>query len=793
MRRCTLITDFLSGSELSSPVPPVTPRPWRSRALLVSALLLACGCQSGNSLTRFFNKSKPDDLSSDQKKSVLAILDGDDEKAGLPTPSKSKSQGGTLDQLLDKGQDSLAAYYKQASPAHLTEAHRCYEQALAQEPGHAESHHGLAIVCDLKKEYDSAELHYRAALDSDPDNGKILGDLGYSYLLQNKLSESERTLVKANKLDPSNTQATKNLAYVYAKQGNYNLADSTFRRVMNEVEVRQEMAQLFPAGRPDMAKEGESGKLPWQKKEGISTNEFRDRMVDARQQGVEEMRGKKSALESASSPALTMEQMKAELVQLAKERDEAYRMVQDRREQASNTPIVMGDPAAQPGQRSLRSNNGQFYADAAPQGQATSQQPQIYPQGKRAANAFFPDRSESQGFKNRNDIQQASGPDGQRSNEHALHENDRGMDPRTGERHQGIEQMEGQQPLLVPNSDGNPALQSDGQNSAPRQNSSPVSEDAKRRAAMAGMGGPEMMFNVPTISVPRVDGGNRLAPGTGSTWNGGQFPAAQRMLPMDAAPHDLNSLMHAPSGEMSVRPNNMGMLNSPSGRSFSDPNFQQRLNPQIPIESPLGSQGLNYQEQANPSQRQGPPQYPQPQYQQQQSSYESPGNSSPSPGNAVQGFDPRSGINADLQQYGQTMQYNSAQQNSNGWNHTPTPANGLPNQPQVGSPNQLMSAGWNQQQLTPRITPPPYQGRSSQSGDEQSSSNGGYGSSNGDSRWQGGSSDQSGFPQSGGQSAEPPAIYSPGAQVPAEYNSGNRASGPYGQGYNGPRIIPAGR
>ena len=777
MRRTTLITDFLSGSELGFPVVPVTRRRLRPRALLVGALLLACGCQSGNSLTRFFHKPKSDELSSDQKKSVLAILDGDKEKAGLPTPSKSKAQGGTLDQLLDQGQDSLTAYYKEASPAHLTEAHRCYEQALGQEPGNAESHHGLAIVCDLQKEYDSAELHYRAALENDPNNGKILGDLGYSYLLQNKLSDSERTLVKATKLDPGNTQATKNLAYVYAKQGNYNLADSTFRRVMNEVEVRQEMAQLFPAGRPDMAKEGESGKLPWQKKEGISTNDFRDRMVQAREQGAEEMRGKKSALEAASSPALTMEQMKAELVELAKERDEAYRMVDERRQQAGNTPMVMGDPANPPGQRS----NEPYYA-MAPQGPAAAQPPQIYPRGRRAPNAFFPDRANAQGPQNRSDIQQASGPDDLRSNEHALHQNDRGIDPRTGQRHQGIEQMDGQQPLFVPNSFGNPP-----------QNNSPVSEDAKRRAAMAGMGGPEMMFNVPTISVPPVDGGNRLAPGTGSTWNGGQYPAAQRMLPMDAAPHDLNSLMHAPTGDMSVQPNNMGMLNTPSGRSFSDPNFQQRLSPQIPIESPLGSQGLNYQEQANPSQRQGQPQYSQPQYQQQQSPDESQGNSARNQGNAGQGFDPRSGINADLQQYGQTMQYNSAQQNSNGWNQTPTPANGLPNQPQVGNPSELLNAGWNQQQLTPRITPPSYQGRRAASNDEQPSSSGGYESTNGDSRWQGGNSDPAGDSPSGGQSAEPPAIYSPGVRIPAEYNSGNRASGPYGQGYDGPRITPARR
>jgi len=241
-------------------------------------------------------------------------------------------------------------------------------------------------------------------------------------------------------------------------------------------------------------------------------------------------------------------------------------------------------------------------------------------------------------------------------------------------------------------------------------------------------------------------------------------------------------LMQAPSGEMTVQPNNMGMLNSPAGRSFSNPNLQQPLNPQISIESPMGNQGMNYADQAYPSQR--PDQSQTPEYRQ-------------TSGGASANSDPRSGVNSDLQQYGQTMQYNSAQQNSNGWNRTPTPSNGLPNQIQVGNPNQLMAPSWNQQQMTPRITPPPYSGRSAQEGNEQFAQPGETGS-RGDYNMQNGNTDTSGSYSPGSTSSEPAPIYSPGARVPAAYNSGSgsspsRASGPYGQGYNGPRITPGGR
>ena len=160
-----------------------------------------------------------------------------------------------------------------------------------------------------------------------------------------------------------------------------------------------------------------------------------------------------------------------------------------------------------------------------------------------------------------------------------------------------IQQMDGQPPLLIPN-----GIEGSGQ-SGNTGGATPAGriadfEEAKRRAAMAGLGGPDMMFPMATPV-----GGNRMAPGSGSTFNGGQFPAPQRMLPTEAAPHDLQQLMQSPSGNMTVQPNDMGMLNSPTGRSFSNPNFDQRLSPQIPIESPLGSQGMGYQDQVNTAQQ----------------------------------------------------------------------------------------------------------------------------------------------------------------------------------------------
>ena len=815
MRRLTLITELLSVSESSSVAWPTGERPpcatrhrqWGSRALLIGTLLLlACGCQTNNNMARLFQRPKT------QEKNSLQTMLGQ-RKAGLPNPSnKTATSEDSLTPLLDRGQAALSAYYKDFNPTHLTEAHRCYEQAIAIQPGNSESHHGLAIVCDLQKDYQPAELHYQAALENAPNNSQILGDLGYSYLLQGRLMESENILVKATKLDPGNIQATKNLACVYGKQEEYGLAESTYRRVMDEAEVRQEMAKLPPKDPVAVAQSRERGKLPWQGRDRVTTDQLKDRLEQAQNEDIAEMRKKRSLLDQNSAPALTNEQLQAQVAQMALERDQAYRELNERKERASNTPLVLGNASPQSGrgatagmqinpQGDLRASNpspGEYVAGGQTS-RPTPVQPQPNPQGRRARNVFYPNGTAplaNQGIDQASGQEQPRGPNGQTRNEPAYYETNQRIDPRTGRPlNPGIQQTDGQGPLLVPNGMGSDQQAGHPNNSGSASPGAAAFEDAKRRAALAGMGGPEMMFNVPSITVPTVNSPNRMTPGTGSTWNGGQYPQPQRMLPMDAAPHDLNSLMQAPSGEMTVQPNQMGMLNSPTGRSFSNPNYQHALQPQIPLDSPMGNQGMNYVDQATSAQEQGQDRTNMygaseaPQGQSRQTS------APPQRGTDQGNDDPRDRVNSDLTQYDQMQEYRPAPGNQSGWNQTTTPSYGLPNQPQVESPNKWMAPGWNQQQLTPRFTPPPYSSRSMQGGDDQSSMpRGGYGNAPlNDRQSQGGTYDSTRAYPTEATSSVPTAIYSPGIRVPAEYGSGTRATNTFNQGANGPRIIPGSR
>lgn len=756
--------------------PPTWLRQFRVCVLFgLGMLTLACGCQSTGSLAKLFPKTpKP-------TKSIQSLA-GQKNKGGLPEATQAKNDATNLVKSLDAGQSALGKYYQETSPAaqqaHLTEAHQQYQSALKAEPGNSEAHHGLAIISDLRNDYNTAELHYQAALEKDPGNPAILGDMGYSYLLQGRLTDAETFLRQATQKDPGNTQAMKNLACVYGKQGQYNLAETTFRRVLNDGEVRQEMTKLFPNGRPDVA--DNERKYPWgQSPGGPTTEALKNRMEEARQNDVADMRNRQSTLDKYTEPTLTMDQLKAKVAQLEAERDAAHRSLDV--QTAANTPLVIGDSTAHsatPGmqiQPQTRPAQPAGFTDRTFDTNSSllsSSPPQSAP--RKVVNSMFPNGvPQNSGAQPPSGIQQAgnqlpSWAVGQPNVQQALHQTKNQLDPRTGlPRQDNIQQTQGQaQGLLVPNSYGqnqtpqNSGLASTAPGYFPGSSSEMDSmgqfESAKRRAAMVGMGGPDMMF-------PIVEGTQRMTPGTGSTYNGSQYPAPPRYLPSEAAPHDLNQLMNAPSGQYTVQPNDKGQLNAPTGQTFQNPNFGQRLQPEIPVETPLGGPAL-YQEQAGYAQ--------------------SPSGVQTSSSN----LDPRGTVNSELYQFGTEHTYNPSHFNPSVNSQITTPSYGVPNQIQVPRGSEMMTPAWNQQAMTPSVMPPPYPGRPMETPSHSNAS-----------EFQSVPEAREAPSHTLQYHSEPAPIYSPGIQAPPSYRSrGNmtpanngRIYPMYSESNMGPRINPS--
>lgn len=202
------------------------------RVAIGTALLLT-GCQSSGWM---LGMRKP--------AGAEAMSDASAGKGLIPFNKKGDTAAG-VETFTKKGREQLQAYYKDSSrSSHLQEAEKSFERALLIDQKSAEAHHGLAVCLDLQKRYPVAEEHYKRAIAADPGNGTYVADLGYSYYLQNRYPESEKFLQQALSIDPSNSLATRNLGMTYAKQGKTELAESTFRRVMNDGEIRQAMAQV---------------------------------------------------------------------------------------------------------------------------------------------------------------------------------------------------------------------------------------------------------------------------------------------------------------------------------------------------------------------------------------------------------------------------------------------------------------------------------------------------------------------------------------------------------------------
>jgi len=183
---------------------------------------------------------------------------GDDSRSLVPRPipdspgtpaanakKVSPVATGSLAKNLDAGK---AAFLD----GRLSDARRAFQQVLDEDPRQSLAHHRLAIIADRNHDFPTADGHYQAACDADPNNANLLSDFGYSKLLRRDLEGSEVLLRKALALAPSNQHALNNLGLLQAKRGDYRGALATFRKVGSEAEAEKKIAVLFPQGHPGL-------------------------------------------------------------------------------------------------------------------------------------------------------------------------------------------------------------------------------------------------------------------------------------------------------------------------------------------------------------------------------------------------------------------------------------------------------------------------------------------------------------------------------------------------------------
>lgn len=224
---------------------------------LVCALLVS-GCQSASEYL-------PWQASTTQRYSAEQLASMDDPKPAAARPelaqdlqqsqngnirtvSASSTQNqpmaaGRVEQLIKSGQAAIRAAGTGDS-AKLDEARQIFQQVLQFDPENASANHGLAIVADLRKEWQAAEYHYKIALQKRPQDPSLLNDLGYSYLLQNRFHEASQYLTQAIQISPQHERAHINLALLSLKRGDRVTAQTQLASIYSPSEVNATLMKL---------------------------------------------------------------------------------------------------------------------------------------------------------------------------------------------------------------------------------------------------------------------------------------------------------------------------------------------------------------------------------------------------------------------------------------------------------------------------------------------------------------------------------------------------------------------
>jgi Flp pilus assembly protein TadD len=146
--------------------------------------------------------------------------------------------------------ENLNLGHREAALNRFDQAEAYYRRVLEIQPDNTVANHRLAVLADKKSDFARAEHYYLTALRHDGRNADLLGDVGYSYLLQGRRQESERYLLAATQIDPTHSKALHNLSLLYAMNGDYDRSFDALRRAVGENEARVKIARLFPNGRP---------------------------------------------------------------------------------------------------------------------------------------------------------------------------------------------------------------------------------------------------------------------------------------------------------------------------------------------------------------------------------------------------------------------------------------------------------------------------------------------------------------------------------------------------------------
>ncbi|MHC4178475.1 MAG: tetratricopeptide repeat protein [Planctomycetota bacterium] len=125
----------------------------------------------------------------------------------------------------------------------LDQAINVYREVLRNDDSRADAARRLAVLYDLKGEFENSEEFYRAALSLEPNNAELFCDWGYRCYLRRDFQQAEINLRKAVSLNDGLARAHNNLGLLLGRTGRYDEALREFAKAgCSEADARSNLA-----------------------------------------------------------------------------------------------------------------------------------------------------------------------------------------------------------------------------------------------------------------------------------------------------------------------------------------------------------------------------------------------------------------------------------------------------------------------------------------------------------------------------------------------------------------------
>jgi tetratricopeptide (TPR) repeat protein len=158
---------------------------------------------------------------------------------------------------------AVAQYQKAIEACDGSSAHRLGGRIPAAQ--RALAHRRMAGALDRLGRFAQAETHYREAMKLSPNDVNVWNDVGYSYYLQRRWPEAERSLLQAAKLDPDNQRVQTNLGLAQAGAGKTDAALDSLTRASGPAVAHANLGYILAAtGKTDEARKHYQAALDYQ-------------------------------------------------------------------------------------------------------------------------------------------------------------------------------------------------------------------------------------------------------------------------------------------------------------------------------------------------------------------------------------------------------------------------------------------------------------------------------------------------------------------------------------------------